>query len=149
MKKKFTCSVRELGSIPVSGRSPGEGNVYPLYYSCLENSMNRGAWQTIVHGVTKSWTQLSYYYTHTHTHTKLLEKGNRYYCYSQARNGDSFRVMNKCSSRLFLKPWRVIFKKHCLWNQSFEEYGLWWLRTNKMLMEVKDAEGNGKHLNKN
>ena len=44
-----------------SGRSPGEGNGYPLqYYSCLENSMDRGAWQAIiVHGVKKSRTQLS------------------------------------------------------------------------------------------
>ena len=36
-----------LGSIPVSGRSPGEGNGYPLQYSCLENSMDRGAWQSL------------------------------------------------------------------------------------------------------
>ena len=35
---------------------PPEGNGYPLQYSCLENSMSRGAWQAIVHGVTKSWT---------------------------------------------------------------------------------------------
>ena len=46
-------------SIPVSGRSPGEGNDYPLQDSFLENSMNRGAWQVPVHGVTKSRTQLS------------------------------------------------------------------------------------------
>ena len=39
------------GSIPGSGRSPGEGNDYPLQYSCLENSMDRGAWQATVHGV--------------------------------------------------------------------------------------------------
>ena len=42
-----------------SRRSPGERNGYPLQYSCLENPMNRGAWWTIVNGVTKSWTQLS------------------------------------------------------------------------------------------
>ena len=42
-----------------SGRSPGEGNGYPLQYSCLKNSMNRGAWRAIVHGVKKSRTQLS------------------------------------------------------------------------------------------
>ena len=44
------------GSIPGLGRSPGEGNGYPLQYSCLENSMDRGAWQAIVHGVTRSQT---------------------------------------------------------------------------------------------
>ena len=49
----------DSGSIPGSGRSPGEGNGYPLQYSHLENSMDRGAWQATVHGVTKSWTQPS------------------------------------------------------------------------------------------
>ena len=49
----------DLGSIPGLGRSLGEGNGYPLQYSCLENSMDRGAWQATVHGVTKSWIQLS------------------------------------------------------------------------------------------
>ena len=42
-----------------SGRSPGEGIGYPLQYSCLENPMDRGAWQATVHGVTKSLTGLS------------------------------------------------------------------------------------------
>ena len=44
----------DLGSIPGSGRCPGEGNGNPLQYSCLENHMDRGYWQTIVHRVTKS-----------------------------------------------------------------------------------------------
>ena len=44
--------VRSLGL----GRSPGEGNGNPLQYSCLENSMDRGAWRATVHGVAKSWT---------------------------------------------------------------------------------------------
>ena len=43
--------------ISESGRSPGEGNGYPLQNSCLKNSMDRGAWLATVHGVTKSWTQ--------------------------------------------------------------------------------------------
>ena len=47
----------DLGSIPGSGRSPGEGNGNPLQYSCLENPMDRGAWQATVHRVTKSRTQ--------------------------------------------------------------------------------------------
>ena len=47
------------GSIPGSGRSPGEGNGYPLQYTCLENLIGRGAWWVTVHGVAKSWTQLS------------------------------------------------------------------------------------------
>ena len=48
------------GSIPESGRSPGEGNGNLLQYSCLENPMDRGAWQATVHGVAKSWTPLTY-----------------------------------------------------------------------------------------
>ena len=43
----------DVGSIPGSGRSPGEGNGNPLQYSCLGNPMDRGAWQTTVHEVTK------------------------------------------------------------------------------------------------
>ena len=49
-RKESACNVGDLGSIPGSGRSPGEGNDYPLKYSYLENSMDRGACQAIVHG---------------------------------------------------------------------------------------------------
>ena len=59
------------GSIPGLGRSPGEGNGNSLQYSCLENSMDRGAWQTIVHGVTKSWTQLSSFHKRKIPHRTL------------------------------------------------------------------------------
>ena len=54
--EESTCNVGYLGSIPRLGRSLGEGNSYPLQYSDLENSMDRGAWQGTVHGVTKSRT---------------------------------------------------------------------------------------------
>ena len=47
---------RDAGSIPASGRSPQEGNGNPIQYSCLENSMDRGVWRAIVHGVAKSRT---------------------------------------------------------------------------------------------
>ena len=55
-RKESACN---MCSIPGLGRSPGEGNSYPVQYSCLENSMDRGAWQATVHGVTKSHTRLS------------------------------------------------------------------------------------------
>ena len=55
----------DLGSIPGLGRSPGEGNGNPLQYSCLENPIDRGAWWATVHGVAKSWTQLSDFTLHT------------------------------------------------------------------------------------
>ena len=51
MVKKSTCNAGHPGSIPGSERSPGEGNCNPLQYSCLGNSVNRGAWRAIVHGV--------------------------------------------------------------------------------------------------
>ena len=57
--KESTCNAEDLGSIPGSGRSPGEGNDNPLQYSCLENPMDREAWQATVYGAAKSPTQLS------------------------------------------------------------------------------------------
>ena len=57
--KESACNAGDLGSIPGLGSSPREGNDYPLQYSCLENSMDRGAWQATVHAVTKSQTGLS------------------------------------------------------------------------------------------
>ena len=48
--------IRDLGLIPGLGRSPGEGNGNPLQYSCLENSVDRGAWWAAVHSVTRSRT---------------------------------------------------------------------------------------------
>ena len=57
--KESACNAGDPSWIPGSGRSPGEGNGNPLYYSCLENSMDRGTWWTTVHGVPKSWTWLS------------------------------------------------------------------------------------------
>ena len=52
-------SDRDLDSIPGLRRSPGEGNVYPFQYSCMQNSMDRGVWWATVHGDAKSQTQLS------------------------------------------------------------------------------------------
>ena len=57
--KESACTAGDPGSISGSGRSPGEGNGYPLWYSCLENSMDRGAWWVTVHGVARSQIQLS------------------------------------------------------------------------------------------
>ena len=66
--KESTCSAGNLGSIPGSGRSPGEGNGNPLQYSCLENPTDRGAWQATVHGVTRVGHNLV---------TELLPPGRR------------------------------------------------------------------------
>ena len=53
------CNAGDPGSVPGLGKSPGEGNGNPFQYSCLENSIDRGAWWAIVHGVAKNQTQLN------------------------------------------------------------------------------------------
>ena len=64
--KESTCNMGGLGLIPPLGRSPGEGKGYPLHYSGLENSMD-----FIVHGVSKSWTQLNDFHFHT-KHSEIV-----------------------------------------------------------------------------
>ena len=59
MNLPVNARVGDTGSIPGLGRSPGEGNGYPLQHSCLENSMDTGAWWATVHGVAKSWIKLN------------------------------------------------------------------------------------------
>ena len=70
--KESACNAGDQGLIPGLGRSPGEGNGYPLQYSCLENSMDRGAWKAAVHGVAEGWTRLSDFTFTFHFHA--LEK---------------------------------------------------------------------------
>ena len=55
--KESACNAEVQGSVPQSGRSPGEGNGNPLQYSCLGNPMDREAWRAIVHGVSKRSTR--------------------------------------------------------------------------------------------
>ena len=57
--KESTCNAGDLGLIPRTERSPGEGNSYPLQCFCLENPVDGGAWQSTVRGVIKSQTRLS------------------------------------------------------------------------------------------
>ena len=67
----------DLGLIPGSERSPGEGNGNPLQYSCLENPMDRGAWWATVHGVAKSQTRLSNFTFSFQNHQKLRQKWSK------------------------------------------------------------------------
>ena len=64
--KESTCNAGDPGSIPGLGRSPGEGNNYPLQYSGLKNPMDRGAWRATVHVVAKSQTQLNDFHFSLH-----------------------------------------------------------------------------------
>ena len=61
--------LRDTGSIPGSGRFSGGGNGNPLQYSCLENSLDREAWQATIQGVAEESGTTQYTHTHTHTHT--------------------------------------------------------------------------------
>ena len=74
--KESACNVGDLGSIPGSGRSPGEGNGNPLQYLCLENPMDGGAWQATVHDVTKcqTWPRnfTFFHFATRHAHSESL-----------------------------------------------------------------------------
>ena len=65
--------IRDAGSIPGLGRSPGEGNGNPLQYSCLENPMVRGVWQAIVHRVAELDTTEAIYHAHKHNISVFLQ----------------------------------------------------------------------------
>ena len=71
--KESASSAGDLDSIPELGRPPEEGNGYLVQYSCLENSMDRGAWRAPVHGVTESDMTKQLTFTHTHTLCRKAE----------------------------------------------------------------------------
>ena len=66
--------IRDVGSIPGPGRSPGGGHGNSLQYSCLENPMDRGAWRAIVHGVARSRTRLKQLSTHPWCKRSLMDR---------------------------------------------------------------------------
>ena len=70
------CNARDLGLIPGSGRSPGEGKGYPLKHSCLKNHMDGGNWRATVYGVAKSQTQLSNFHFHFSLGKIMLKSAN-------------------------------------------------------------------------
>ena len=74
--KESACKVGDLGLIPGLGRSPGEGIDYPLPCFCLENSMDRIAWETIVHGIAELDTTERLTHTHTYTHAQMPGSSN-------------------------------------------------------------------------
>ena len=102
----------DLGLIPGLGRSPGEGNGHssknPLQHSCLENSMDGGAWQAPVYGITKSWMQLSNF---TGYYIRIIE----FFLFSWGKVGywvlidkPSFGFKWKINSRMvFSDNWRI------------------------------------------
>ena len=105
--KESAHNAGDLGLISGSGRFPGEGNGNPLQYSCLENSVDRGAWRATVHGVTKSQTRLSNLHTHTNTQLGFVP-------YSLYQNKFYTSQMFKYKKLENIKSLKKRFKKNSL-----------------------------------
>ena len=96
----YTRDAREKGSVLGLGRSPGEENSNPLQYSCLEDSMDRGAWWATVHGVTKSQIWLS---THTYNNNTTCvgpKRKNAGYYMQQISASGQFSILTLCPSHM-------------------------------------------------
>ena len=95
--------VRDVGSVPGLGRSPREGRGNSLQYFWLENSMDRGVWHAVVHGVTKSWTRLRWLSMHTGMILLLYYLKNIFSIFfSSFPFKDTCQQPNKC---LLVKKW--------------------------------------------
>ena len=88
--------IRDTGSVPGLGRSPGEGNGNPLQYSCLEYPMDTGAWQAAVYTVRKNWTQLKQLSMHTRIVNMVLLIWEIHHCFN-------------VQSGLFLLLWLLVY----------------------------------------
>ena len=95
--------IRDAGSIPELGRSPGGRHGNPFWYSCLENPMDRGAWQATVHGVAKSWTRLKRLSPHAHCHTVWFFSG-------KARKHLCEEIKPLCYQHNFLSFKKIMYK---------------------------------------
>ena len=78
--KSLPADAGDVGSVPGSGRSPGEGNGHPLQYSCLKNPMDKGAWQDTAHGAAKRQTQLLTKQQQSHHYSGGGEANPKYIC---------------------------------------------------------------------
>ena len=140
--KESACNAGDLGSIPGMGRYPGEGNGYPLQYSCLENPMDRGAWWATDHGVAKSQTRLSVF-TFTFFHScstrsvRWSQNGLSIFCVSNTFH----KAVNISFNLAALKLCSVSFSlpllkksrgsesrelaRHCICELGFEPISIW------------------------
>ena len=109
--KASACNAGDLGLIPGSRRSPGEGNGNQVQYSCLENPMDGGAWWATVYGVTKSWTWLSDFIFFLSFHFKVKEFTSEWLILRYRQDKGSTRHLHKID----LKGRRNL----SLWLQNF------------------------------
>ena len=108
--------MRDPGSIPGSGRCPGEGNGYPLKYSCLENSMDRGPWWAIVYGVTKSQTWLSDSLFHLSVFSLTIPKFTAWnYFYIEGPPPPSIFFLKECGKCYTRFPSLVLLTSNIYW----------------------------------
>ena len=112
--KESAFSAGELGSIPRSGRSPGEGNGNPLQYSCLENPIDRGAWQATVRGVTRVRQDLV-------AKPSPPPQGGQIPHASRTKN-QSMKQKQYCNKfNKYFKKWSTL-KKECMYIHMFVQF---------------------------
>ena len=116
------CNAGDLGSIPGSGRSPGEGNGNPLQHSCLENPMDRGVWQATVHGVTRvrhdlvtkpppPYIRPKFLMFYKWRLCRWLERYAIYYKWSTSS------AHHRCILYLTLEKFKCVYTNVCVWHQ--------------------------------
>ena len=124
--KESACKAGDQGSIPGSGRSPEEGNGNPLEYSCLENSIDRGAWWATVHGVTKSQTRLSDFTFTFHFHALKNEMATHSSVLAwripEMEEPDGLPSMG---SHRVGYDWRDLAAAACKWRSLYANNGEW------------------------
>jgi len=130
--------LRDAGSIPGSGRCPGGGHDNPLQYSCLENPMNRGAWQATVHRVTKSQTQLKQCTAIFKSVINLVYSNHKnefshpcfYFSWNISKLSCKGNIMKRCCYPADMKTWgvgyKITFAYFCLLPvQTLSKISLW------------------------
>ena len=110
--KESACNAGDMGLIPEVERCTGEGNGNLLQYSCLGNSMGRGAWWATIHGVTKSWTRLSdQHYTLYRWRHRTGEVRQLAQCHTGSKCSSQHSQPGNQSSELH--PWTTLLPKVC------------------------------------
>ena len=141
VSEESACNVGDPGSIPGLGRFPGEGNSNPLQYSCLETSMDRGAWWATVHGVTRVGHNLL-----TKSH-KVLQEKKKNICHSIVQqekiNQEDLKRLseNKGIDMLMCRQRKQFKQRNGKFANFFYSFILPVLITGLMLAGIREVEG--------